>query len=47
MNSQASITARMSSFGRVFHPENEVHLVFVDPLAKALMTAEESEAVQG
>ena len=25
MNSQASITALMSSFGRAFHTENEVH----------------------
>ena len=47
MNGQASITALMSSFGRAFHTENEVHPVFVDPLAKALMTAEEYEAVQG
>ena len=47
MNRQTSITARMSSFGRVFHTENEVHPVFVDPLAKVLMTAEEYEAVQG
>ena len=47
MNSQASITALMSSFGRAFHAENEVHPVFVDPLAKGLMTAEEYEAVQG
>ncbi|MDU8688503.1 class I SAM-dependent methyltransferase [Faecalibacterium wellingii] len=47
MKSQASITALMSSFGRAFHTENEVHPVFVDPLAKELMTAEEYEAVQG
>ena len=47
MNSKASITALMSSFGRAFHTENEVHPVFVDPLAKELMTAEEYEAVQG
>ena len=47
MNSQASITALMSSFGRAFHTENEVHPVFVDPLAKELMTAEEYDAVQG
>ena len=47
MNSQASITALMSSFGRAFHTENEDHPVFVDPLAKELMTAEEYEAVQG
>lgn len=47
MNRQTSITARMSSFGRAFHTENEVHPVFVDPLAKKLMTAEEYEAVQG
>ena len=47
MNGQASITARMRSFGRVFHTENEVHPFFVDPLAKELMTAEEYEAVQG
>ena len=47
MNRQTSITARMRSFGRVFHTENEVHPVFVDPLAKARMTTEEYEAAQG
>ena len=47
MNDKTSITALMSSFGRAFHTENEVHPVFVDPLAKELMTAEEYEAVQG
>ena len=47
MNDKTSITALMSSFGRAFHAENEVHPVFVDPLAKGLMTAEEYEAVQG
>ena len=47
MNSQASITALMSSFGRAFHTENEEHPAFVDPLARELMTAEEYEAVQG
>lgn len=47
MNHKASITALMSSFGRAFHTENEVHPVFADPLAKELMTAEEYAAVQG
>ena len=47
MNDRTSITALMSSFGRAFHTENEVHPVFVDPLAKELMTAEEYEAMQG
>ena len=47
MNDKTSITALMSSFGRAFHTENEVHPVFVDPLAKELMTAEEYDAVQG
>ena len=47
MNDKTSITALMSSFGRAFHTENEVHPVFVDPLAKELMTAEEYKAVQG
>lgn len=47
MNDKTSITALMSSFGRAFHTENEVHPVFVDPLAKGLMTAEEYDAVQG
>ena len=47
MNDKTSITAMMSSFGRAFHTENEVHPVFVDPLAKELMTAEEYDAVQG
>ena len=27
MNGQASITALMSSFGRAFHTENEVHFL--------------------
>ena len=46
MNDKTSITALMSSFGRAFHTENEEHPVFVDPLAKELMTAEEYKAVQ-
>lgn len=46
MNNKASITALMSSFGRAFHAENEEHPVFVDHLAKELMTAEEYAAVQ-
>ena len=46
MNNKASITALMSSFGRVFHTENEDHPVFWDHLAKELMTAEEYAAVQ-
>ena len=47
MNSQASITALMSSFGRAFHAENEDHPVFADLFAKNLMTEEEYSAVQG
>ena len=47
MNNKTSITARMSSFGRAFHAENEDHPVFADHLAKELMTAEEYSAVQG
>lgn len=47
MNNKASITALMSSFGRAFHAENEKHPVFVDYLAKGLMTDEEYAAVQG
>ena len=47
MNNKSSITALMSSFGRVFHAENEEHPVFEDHLAKKLMTAEEYAAVQG
>ncbi len=47
MNNKASITALMSSFGRAFHAENEKYPVFVDHLAKELMTAEEYAAVQG
>lgn len=46
MNNKASITALMSSFGRAFHAENEEHPVFVDDLAKNLMTEEEYSAVQ-
>lgn len=46
MDSKASITAMMSSFGRAFHAENEEHPVFADYLAKELMTAEEYAAVQ-
>ena len=47
MDNKASITALMSSFGRVFHAENEDHPVFTDHLAKNLMTEEEYAAVQG
>jgi len=46
MNNKASITALMSSFGRVFHAENEEHPVFADHLAKKLMTEEEYTSVQ-
>ena len=46
MDSKASITALMSSFGRAFHAENEKHPVFADHLAKELLTAEEYAAVQ-
>lgn len=46
MNNKTSITALMSSFGRAFHAENEEHPVFVDDLAKNLMTKEEYTAVQ-
>lgn len=46
MNNKTSITALMSSFGRAFHAENEEHPVFVDDLAKNLMTEEEYIAVQ-
>ena len=46
MDNKASITALMSAFARAFHTENEEHPVFADPLAKALMTAEEYAAVQ-
>ena len=46
MDSKASITAMMSSFGRAFHAENEEHPVFADHLAKNLMTEEEYTAVQ-
>ena len=45
MNNKTSITALMSSFGRAFHAENEVHPVFADHLAKNLMTADEYAAV--
>ena len=47
MNNKTSITARMSSFGRAFHAENEDHPVFTDHLAKNLMTEEEYAAVHG
>ena len=47
MNNKTSITALMSSFGRMFHVENEEHPVFADYLAKELVTAEEYSAVQG
>ena len=46
MNNKTSITALLSSFGRAFHAENEEYPVFVDYLAKELMTAEEYAAVQ-
>ena len=46
MDNKTSITALMSSFGRAFHAESEAHPVFVDHLAKELMTAEEYAAVQ-
>lgn len=47
MKNKASITALISSFGRVFHAENEKNPVFADYLAKELMTDEEYAAVRG
>lgn len=47
MENKSSITALMSSFGRAFHAENEESPVFIDYLAKELMTAEEYNAVKG
>ena len=41
MNNKANITALMSSFGRVFHAENEEYPVFTDQLAKELMTPDD------
>lgn len=46
MNRETSITSLMSSFGRAFHSENEEHPIFVDYLAKELMTTEEYDTVQ-
>ena len=45
MNNKSSITALMSSFGRVLHAENEEHPFFEDHLAGKLITAEEYAAV--
>ena len=47
MKDQASITALMSAFGRAYHAEHESHPVFRDDLAKALLSKEEYEAMQG
>lgn len=46
MNNKASITALMSLFGRAFHAENEKNPVFVDYLAKELMTEKEYISIQ-
>lgn len=47
MKNQASLTALMSSFGRVYHSENDQPIIFNDKLSRDLMTDSEYEQLQG
>lgn len=47
MENQASLTALMSSFGRVYHAENDQPIIFNDALSRELMTESEYRQIQG
>lgn len=47
MENQASLTALMSSFGRVYHAENDQPIIFNDALSRELMTENEYRQIQG
>lgn len=46
MENQSSLTALMSSFGRVYHVENDSPIIFNDTLSRGLMTDAEYQQIQ-
>lgn len=47
MENQASLTSLMSSFGRVYHAENDQPIIFNDALSRELMTENEYRQIKG
>lgn len=47
MQNKSSLTALMSSFGRVYHAYNDTPVIFNDILSRELMTDDEYEQIQG
>lgn len=47
MEQQASLTALMSFFGRVYHAENDQPIIFNDAFSKKLITESEYRQIQG
>ena len=47
MENHSSLTALMSSFGRVYHTENDSPIIFNDNLSRQLITDEEYHQIQG
>lgn len=47
MENQSSLTALMSSFGRIYHSKNDNPIIFNDILSRELMTEVEYEQIKG
>lgn len=47
MEKQSSLTALISSFGRVYHSENDTPIIFNDTLSRQLMTDNEYQQIYG
>ena len=47
MEKQSSLTALISSFGRVYHAENDSPIIFNDTLSRQLMTDNEYQQIYG
>lgn len=45
MENQSSLTALMSSFGRIYHAENDTPIIFNDTLSRQLMTDDEYQQI--
>lgn len=46
MENQSSLTSLMSSFGRVYHAQNDKPIIFNDAISKELMTESEYQQIQ-
>lgn len=47
MDNKASLTALMSSFGRIYHAKNDQPIIFSTVLSRKLMTETEYQQIQG